>query len=199
MNFLTVVLAMVLGAETVAENSASVVLTAEPSQVESGALTPGSFALKFQEANVAQGSYSGISVTFTTDEPRNSHHKLTLFIPSHEGFSVDYSSSEGKFSLVTVTPPFTVQAKQSEGIVDRFRRPRPMTVNLAHWLQIGKQHWSETSIVFTDCLIDVESMSITGKSLVFSGRIECKSEEPPYSASGAFSVNGGELGVSKVD
>lgn len=187
-------LSLVVGPEPVAENSASIVLSGEL-----GALPPGSFDLCYEEAWVAQGSYSGIRVIFKTQGRGADHHELTLFIPSHAGFSVGYDSSRGEYVSRIPETPFTFRPEQSAELKDRFGRPRPLKVEFTHWKQSGKQSWSPKSIQFTACEITVESMSIKEHALNFTGSFECSSKEPAHNASGRFAVNGGELGVSKVD
>jgi hypothetical protein len=199
MNLIILLLSMVLGNEPAAESSASIVLRGGILGGEPGILPPGSFDLGFDEAWVAQGSYSGIRVTFKTQGQGADHHQLTLFIPCHSDFSVGYDSSRGEFISRIPTTPFTFHAEKSAGMKDRFGRPRPMKVEFTHWKKSGKQSWSPRSIEFTDCEIKVETMFIKEHKLTFSGSFECSSKETDYNASGRFAVNGGELGVSKVD
>ena len=81
-------LSMILGGEVMAGSSASIDLSGE-----SGALPPGSFVLVYEDAWVAQGSYSGIRVTFKTQGQGADHHELTLFIPCHSDFSGSFECS----------------------------------------------------------------------------------------------------------
>jgi len=194
MNLMILLLSMILGGEVMAGSSASIDLSGE-----AGALPPGSFDLRYEGAFVAQGSYSGIRVTFKTQGQGADHHELTLFIPCHSDFSVGYDSSKGEFLSRIPATPFLFHAEQSAGEKDRFGRPRPMKVDFTHWKQSGKQSWSPRSVKFTDCEIKVKTMLIHEHMLTFSGSFECSSKETGYNASGKFEVKGGELGVSKVD
>ena len=182
-----------------AGSSASIVLSGGTLGGEPGILPPGSFVLGYDEAWVAQGSYSGIRVIFKTQGQGADHHKLVLFIPSHSEFSVGYDSSRGEYTSRIPTTPFTFHAEQSAEVKDRFGRPRPMMVELTHWKPSGRQSWSPRAVEFTDCEIKVETMVIKEHTLTFSGNFECSSKETAYNASGRFAVNGGQLGVSKVD
>ncbi len=192
-------LSMVLGPESVAGSSASIVLSGGTLGGQPGVLPPGSFDLGYEEAWIAQGSYSGIRVIFKTRGQGADHHELTLFIPCNSEFSVGHDSSRGEYTSRIPTTPFTFDAEQSAGAKDRFGRPRPMKVEFTHWKQSGKQSWSPRSIEFTACEIKVETMLIHEHTLTFSGKFKCSSKETAYNASGKFEVNGGELGVSKVD
>ncbi len=82
-------------------------------------------------------------------------------------------------------------------VVDRFGRPRPMMIKLIFWKRSGKNHWSPRSIDFDTCGIEVERLTVEDGRLVFSGRFECLSGKA--GAAGRFDVEGGELGVFKVD
>jgi len=200
MKLMTLLLPVMLGVETVAPNSASIVLSGGTSDGEPGGIPPGSFDLGFYEdAFVAQGSYSGIRVTFKTQDQGADHHALTLFIPSHGDFSVGYASSRGEHTSRIPEAPFTFRAEQSAGVKDRFGRPRPMKVEFAHWRQVAEQSWLHSYVEFTDCEIQVESMFIEAHKLTFSGGFVCRSKQPALSATGRFAVNAGKLGVSKVD
>jgi len=199
MNLMILLLSMVLGSEPVAESSASIVLSGGILCGEPGILPSGSLDLRYEEAWVAQGSYSGIRVVFKTKGRGADHHELTLFIPSHSDFSVGYDSSVGEFVSIIPEVPFTFRAGGSAELKDRFGRPRPMKVELTHWKKSGKQSWSPRVLEFTGCEIEVETMLIRERKLAFSGSFECSSKETGYNASGKFDINGGELGVSKVD
>ena len=192
-------LTMIMGGEPSAGNSASIVLSGGILDGEPGNLPPGSFVLSYEDAWVAQGSYSGIRVIFKTHGRGADHHELTLFIPSHLDFSVGYDSAVGEFVSRIPEVPFTFRAEESAELKDRFGRPRPMKVEFTHWKPSGKQSWSPRSVEFTACEIKVETMVIKEHTLTFSGKFECSSKETAYNASGRFAVNGGQLGVSKVD
>ena len=88
MSLKTLLLTVILGVGAVVGNSASIVLSGGGSADEPGTLPPGSFVLNYEEAFVAQGSYSGIRVFFNTRDRGADHHELTLFIPSHQEFRV---------------------------------------------------------------------------------------------------------------
>ena len=153
-------LSMILGPGTVAGSSASIVLSGGTLGGQPDVLPPGSFDLSYEEAWVAQGSYSGIRVSFNIQGQGADHHELTLFIPCHSDFSVGYDSSRGEFLSRIPTTPFTFYAEQSAGVKDRFGRPRPMKVEFTHWKQSGKKSWSPRSVEFTACEIEVETKAL---------------------------------------
>ncbi len=188
-----------LGADAVAGGTAHLVLSGGSPPGAEDALAPGSFTLRFEEATVAQGSYSGIRVVFTKRQQSANYDEMSLFIPSHDEFSVGYDSSKGIFNSTIPDVPFSFQAERSADVYDRRGRARPLKVELSHWHLRGKNHWSKTSIEFTDCEIKVEEMLIRDKTLSFEGSFECSSEETKHHASGTFKVNGAKLGLSKVD
>jgi len=182
--------------DRVPENSAVIVLGEDTSGDRPEIFRASSYTLNYASAMVAQGSYSGLRVSFSTPDRGSDHYELTLFIPSHAGFGVGHDSAVGSFVVESPETPFVLRSEDCADIKDRFGRPRPMTVELLFMKRTGKNHWSPRSIIFDTCRISVEKLSVEGGRLVFSGGFECF--EGDSAAAGRFDVVSGELGLSKV-
>lgn len=183
--------------DTLPENSAMIILGDDTSGDRPKAFSASSFTLGFASAMVAEGSYSGLRVSFSTPDANSDHYELTLFIPSHAKFGIGHDSATGSFAVESPEAPFVLLSEDCADIEDRFGRPRPMSVKFYFMKRSGKNHWSPQSIEFDTCRISVERLSVEGGLLVFSGRFECLSGDS--GAEGRFDVVSGELGLSKVD
>ena len=183
--------------DAVAKNSAMIVLGGDPAQDRPKAFREESLTLPFAYAFVAQGSYSGLRLSFTTPDQDSDHYELELFIPSHAEFGIGHDRSTGSFGVRSPGTPFILRSEACADVVDRFGRPRPMMMKMIFWKRSGKNHWSPRSIDFDTCGIEVERLTVEDGRLAFSGRFECLSGK--VGAAGRFDVEGGELGVSKVD
>lgn len=184
-------LLILLATNAMATNNASINLESETASE--------SLDLSFTDAFVAQGSYSGIRMIFSTCCEDSDHRKLSLFIPSHNGFGIGYDSSIGDFISSIPQIPFVFHSEHSRDVHDRRGRPRPMGITLSNLHKIGKQHWSDNRVEFSDCKLSVSAMSIENRKLAFTASFDCRSEQPAYNASGMISITDAELGVSKVD
>jgi len=183
--------------DAVPKNSAVIVLGDDQTKDRPKAFREKSFTLPFAHAFVAQGSYSGLRVSFTMPDRDSDHYELELFIPFHAEFGIGHDRSTGSFGVRSPGTPFILRSEDCVDVVDRFGRPRPMMIKLIFWKRSGKNHWSPRSIDFDTCGIEVDRLSVEGGRLSFFGRFECLSGKT--GAAGRFDVEGCELGVSKVD
>lgn len=174
-------------------------ITLSPNKPAKKAPAAESHTLKQHTAFVAQGSYSGLRLTFRKALKKENYLELVLFIPSHAKFGIGYDSRKGAYALDILKLPFELDAKDTAGVTDRRKRPRPLKLTLTRWKRASSDSWSTDGTEYSACTVKVEAMSVKDQTLTFRGSFTCAAPKKGRKADGEISIEGAKLGVSKVD